>query len=629
VPIPTIPLPSATTDPLRVPYDNRRVSPDEFGASIGRGIEQTANAAANALKPVAQRARDEADVLAAQDAETTWGQETLGKLHGTTDPTTGKFQPGFLQSRGKQSLAVSASLLQDLEQSRQQIASGLVNDRQKRLFLGRTQGLLLGFDRTIETHTGEQVTYLLREGTKTNLEMAISSAAGSVITPAGQVDLVGAEYQVDLSRDWLQVAAEQQAGLDGEDAARFVREGQGTIGQAVMGRLLATGHAEEARTFLEARRDIFDEKKAAEFEHHISTVVENRKSVLAAQAYTKGAVEARDGNGAPLAVDEARAFAALDADLEAGTISPELWKLTREQLRARVSDVKDSAKQVVGTYAAKAMQAFMAPGADGKPRLSLAAVPPDVRAWLTDPTHGDDAAKVWEQLVRWGQTAEERERSLRQLPTPEQAQNFLELHTDMMRHPAKYRAMPPAAFAADWLRNDRLSLRDYNQVADDFARLNQAPNAEELVAPRQMLIDEATDAGLIAREKRRQTSEQATALVELERRVEQEAVRLQALTGKKPDPVELRRFTRGELQKVEVQRLFGLTTAHIPKVEAEVRGEQFIGPAQGPAAPPPSPTPAPRAGKVLVVGPGGRTGYVEEGPGLEKWLKAHPGWKRR
>jgi hypothetical protein len=261
MPIPTVPLPGEQTEALRAPMDNQRISPDQYGAQVGEGLLH--------LAAGVEKVRAEADALAAQEAETAYSREILGTVHGAPDES-GEFKPGFSSLRGHKALEASTPTLRNLEQRRAQIASSLKNERQRRIFLGRTQAEVLGAQRTVEAHAAEQVAFLQREGLTTRLDVAAQTAAASVLTPGGQADVIGASRQIDAMRAWLEVGAEQQ-GLRGEDAQRFVRAGQGAVASAVLERLLedpkngGRGYASEARSFLEANRPLLNEKEAAKY----------------------------------------------------------------------------------------------------------------------------------------------------------------------------------------------------------------------------------------------------------------------------------------------------------------------------------------------------------------------------
>lgn len=264
--ISAIPLPEATTERTPTVFDQRTRTPDEFGAGLARGTEQLASGL--------DRIQAQADALAAQEAETTYAKDILQKVHGTVDPQTGEATPGFTNLKGHDALEKSTTLADDLTQSRQRIASTLANDRQRRLFLGRTEADLIGAQRVIESHVGEQINYLQQQGLKTRLEVATQSATAAAVTPGNEVDLIGAARQVDAMKPWLAVEAERQ-GLRGDDANRFVRAGQGSVAVAVMERLLedppkgGKGHAAEAQAFLNANRDIIEEKDAYKFKERL------------------------------------------------------------------------------------------------------------------------------------------------------------------------------------------------------------------------------------------------------------------------------------------------------------------------------------------------------------------------
>lgn len=239
-PIPTIPLPEGETRPLPTPYETRERSPDEFGAGLGRGIVGLAEGL--------DKAQGRADALASQEAETAFAQEILGLVHGRTDPQTGEVRPGFTALKGHQAVEASATLSEDLGARREEIASGLANDRQRRIFLGRTQADLLGATRAIESHVEQEIVYLQKQGFDTRMEAAVKTAA------AVYADPVAREEQLVNMGPWLDLAAEDR-GLRGPDAERFKTAERGKVVEAVLQRLLEDeGRAADAKGWLAKHR---------------------------------------------------------------------------------------------------------------------------------------------------------------------------------------------------------------------------------------------------------------------------------------------------------------------------------------------------------------------------------------
>ena len=245
------------TATLQVPMQSTQVSPDRYGAKLGEGLYE----AAGSLDRIQARA----DALAAQEAETQFSKEITDRLDGSVD-ADGNATPGFTELKGHAAIEASAELTRSIEDRRKEIAGNLTNKRQSDLFLGRTSGEIVSANRSIENHVKEQVVFLKQQAVKTQLETAEKRAAALAVSPSGTTDIIGAAREVDKMRPWLELAAEDQ-GLRGADADRFVKAGQSAVAVTVLERLLedptkgGRGHAAEARMFLEAHRDILDEKQ--------------------------------------------------------------------------------------------------------------------------------------------------------------------------------------------------------------------------------------------------------------------------------------------------------------------------------------------------------------------------------
>lgn len=252
--VPTIPVTGAeTTDALPTPFDTRANSPEAFGAAIGEGLGH--------LSKGIEKAQQEADLVAVQEAETEYAKGVLEKIHtGRVDPDTGEQQPGFRQLQGHDALARSADFTDDLERSRNEIAQGLTNDRQRRLFLQRSQGEYLSGYRAIELHTGEQTQKIAQDAFRARVSVAGQTALAAYTDPA-EVD-----RQILGMSPWLAQEA-QRLGLKGDAAIQFTEKWQGAVAEDVLTRMMADeGRSQQARRFFEDYQGLLGDK-AAKFAH--------------------------------------------------------------------------------------------------------------------------------------------------------------------------------------------------------------------------------------------------------------------------------------------------------------------------------------------------------------------------
>src|SRR5512142_1622377 len=159
--IPGVPLPQATTEALPRPYNQEPVSPVMYGAEIAEGAEKAARGA-----DIFQ-AKD--DALAAREAETAFIRETTLKITGYTDPQTGERVKGFRDLKGELAAAGSVQATEEIRNRQLQYASQLKNQRQRDVFMARTDEHYLGAVRAIETHVSEERQHLNELGLRNNL----------------------------------------------------------------------------------------------------------------------------------------------------------------------------------------------------------------------------------------------------------------------------------------------------------------------------------------------------------------------------------------------------------------------------------------------------------------------------
>lgn len=148
-------------------------------------------------------------------------------------------------------------------------------------------------------------------------------------------------------------------------------------------------------------------------------------------------------------VDETKAWARLDAAAAERELPASSRRSARELLRQRINDFDESRKAEVSRVFAVALQAFQAPDANGRPRNTVAVIPSDAVAYLTDPANGKEAADLWNSLLAKEKAERATDRTLANTPTAANWAAYGALVKDMSDNPSKYRGMDGARFTAE------------------------------------------------------------------------------------------------------------------------------------------------------------------------------------
>lgn len=126
--------------------NNNTLSPDDFGAGMGRSLQTVATVGAQ----VHMEAVEKADV-AAVDAETNNSLYPFEKTK-LNDP-----KDGFLRKEGRDAIASSQAVYDDLDKTIAGSMNRLTNERQKRMFAERADKFRQSISRRIDEHVGTQV----------------------------------------------------------------------------------------------------------------------------------------------------------------------------------------------------------------------------------------------------------------------------------------------------------------------------------------------------------------------------------------------------------------------------------------------------------------------------------------
>lgn len=278
-------------------------------------------------------------------------------------------------------------------------------------------------------------------------------------------------------------------------------------------------------------------------------------------------------------LDEAKVFGALESKLSGK--GPGVQHEARTLTKARISDFNEVRKTRTAGVFAEALQAFQAPGRDGKPRNRVAFIPPEVASYLRDPANGKEAADLWKSLLDAERSDIRGDREMRALPTEENYRQYAALVKDMQDNPGKYRAMPGERFASETygklgpLVTQGMSL--YKSVNEP------KPDQRHLTGDERKAMLEALPRDYRADSKTKPDSVKGQVWSEMEKRLGE---RKETYLDGKPGPVPqalVKEWVAEETAKVTVKggALFGLKDRQVPKVEAETnpdfKGKEIVG----------------------------------------------------
>ena len=263
--------------------------------------------------------------------------------------------PGYLETQGEAAAKASRDAIDRATKQRDDIAKGM-NARQKERFLARSDGVLLSFNNTIESHAGQQFRVAQKAaalGLQAETLKAIESNPGDLALPIRMA-------QVERTTRELQLSPE-----DGDaDVSRF----KAAAAVAQINGLLASGDVAGAkRVVTEKHDDLGVMRDEATFKIERK---ENAGRVQREQTENETAVsgimgKARRPDGR---IDEAKAIEALDG------VPPERFTEVRRLYEARLQLERQRSKYIDGERRKAAREQFIGGG--------LSAIDPQVVADL-------------------------------------------------------------------------------------------------------------------------------------------------------------------------------------------------------------------------------------------------------
>jgi hypothetical protein len=180
-------------------------------------------------------------------------------------------------------------------------------------------------------------------------------------------------------------------------------------------------------------------------------------------------------------INPGAAYDALDAKVKAGEVTPDMGVEVAKLIGAHVTDRKAAVDVAFGEDAGDAATEFMALGPDGTPHMNFANVRPETLARLR--SYGKEGTDFIASLIKWDQSNESHNRSVRQAPTLAESAKALALEYAMETQPGKFRSMAPGRYLAILSGEGDAELgipagvvsgRDFPELSTKFAN-NAAP----------------------------------------------------------------------------------------------------------------------------------------------------------
>ncbi len=433
-------------------------------------------------------------------------------------------------------------------------------------------------------------------------EISFETAAGTAMEDAKRAAILGDPAGAAAALGTLAGAIDAHArgqGWDPSTKARALQDFTSKTHASVVHGLLSGDPAnpERAVEYLTHHRAEMKTDEISQVEHAVMTFGTKAKAARVAHEIVQASVDQRN----PLRLDPTAAFAALDAKVAAGLVTPSVETEARSLIAQHIKDRAEGAKQALNQVAGDAMGQFMAIGPDGRPRMSFSNVRAETLTRLA--AFGEDGQKVIESLVKGDQSNEGHFRSMRQMPTEAESGRAFRIERSLALRPGDWRALNGAQQMAVLSGSAPVpgepdapavpvSSKDVPGLAQKIATLSAPVAPEYVMSPEAIVRTEAEKAfpglkpkpGVVPPAEAIQTlkdvSTQVAAFIDAEKN----------RTGKKPSEEEVTAKTRYLLQQVEVRdRLLKWigggweTTRRTTRIQAETQGEQVV-----PATPAPT-----------------------------------------
>lgn len=354
--IPTLDAPRVDSRGLATPYESTNNTANEQGAALAAQALKTASGVAQDVATVMQKAKEQADRLAVQEA--------LNKQKAFNNAGL----EAVRRAEGRNAAGAAKKYYEEADKAAKELYAGLANDEQRLLFTPQADEELTQSQKVSEAHVGQQIEFARDNEFKIANEQSLRSAArDGADLPDVMVREVGS-----VEQRTLQYAKDR--GLD-DTAARSMADAEvGKLYLAQTRVLMSRGRYKEAEGVLAAHGDKMGEEANALRARVTQLTLEARGDTQAQDILGRH----RNGDGT---YDLNAALAEADAKYEAGPERESTRKalVERAQLAAAGRRAEESQNWDTG------LGAYM----------SLSPNPASRSVYLMKKTHPD----AWERLT--------------------------------------------------------------------------------------------------------------------------------------------------------------------------------------------------------------------------------------
>lgn len=398
------------------------------------------------------KAKAEADGVAANNGLTEYQNDSNGALDGRAEPDVGTGVPGdkpnpsaFLSTRGTEAAEKSVPTLEYLEQRRREIAEGLSNDEQRKLFLKHSATIYQGARSRIERHTQQQREVAREASIESRMATTLHNIANNYADD-GQV----AKQEEDVAT----VVRAFSAPMGNADAK--VQAWREKVAEVRMNQFISANDLDGAETLFARAKETLG-PHAAQFQKTIETMKQDRQGEAAAVAAVEAARDPETKR-----VDPAKAFAEIDKISDV-----RIRDEARGRVGQRVAVAEKDWRQKVNNVADSALNAYIEGGND------LAAVSKSEKTWLLQ-----NAPEEWRKLQMMSRADQQHEMAGRvRHETPETRAALLDVRTAMAERPDDFRTMTPSTFHREW--SGKLSDTGFAEASRIFAEIHKTPKGTE------------------------------------------------------------------------------------------------------------------------------------------------------
>lgn len=524
----------------RVSVDTRGA----FGGIVGEGLQQLGAGAEQAVSQFEQLRRQEkekADAIATAEAEAKFNSARNERLYNR--------DTGLLNLQGKAALDATQGVYTDLEKSRQELAKGLTNDEQRRLFMLRTGGSMEDVRRQGETHFARE-----KSNYGKSVVDGLSSTAMTAIT-SSYADQKTVDRQIASVEGPLRVWA-KDAGLSPEETESHVARWRAAAQKARITQALSLEDADTAKAIFSQVKDELG-PDGAQLQHAIQLLDGKQEGDRTALTILRSA---KRKNGF---IDDGKVAHALEA-LPAGSKKDQ----TELALQKYVALERQAENDKVNSYFRSAFSAFLK-------GHSITDVPATTKAWLVD-----NAPEEWAKLEQLQESW--RNRGAKEA-SPKQNVAWAALQWEIAQKPEAYANMSLEDYAKRW--SPALTEKDWMQGAEKIAELKAHANKPDgnldlPVRAQQVVIQRGKEAGLFDEKGGPDQFTDTNAVVYRDVQnyvIEQERAYKQAHAGGSPPLDQYDKWASDRLLKMKVPgRLWGLFSKEVTRAEVE-NDPEYIG----------------------------------------------------